>query len=310
MLQKVDAQHDPQSHRRTPVTLLRVMRLDQRLQLRPRHDPSISSRNFSRRVFFLYLSKLPCEANVSCRIPLYPLLPHYPLTMRLGEFFRGSLSYDSLLKEIADSGLIEYDGETFKFQYRYVYYYSVAHAIRTNVANEHTRNGARQHLTRLASEAHFDDNANILIFYIYLSKDRALMEEVLDNARRIFLDVPPIDLESDLAFANNLLESPISISEPSQNISENLASHRSAKDEAGAQLSRTPADPNDLREAFQIDFAMRSLEIMGQVLKNFPSDLRRDLKLALTKESYSLGLRTMGRFMATLRTAAKRFATS
>jgi hypothetical protein len=39
MLQKVNPQHDAQPYRRTPVTRLGIVRLDQRLQLRSRHDP-------------------------------------------------------------------------------------------------------------------------------------------------------------------------------------------------------------------------------------------------------------------------------
>src|SRR5271170_1257807 len=39
VLQKVNAQHDAQTQRRPPVTHLRVMRLDQRLQFRPWQDP-------------------------------------------------------------------------------------------------------------------------------------------------------------------------------------------------------------------------------------------------------------------------------
>lgn len=213
-------------------------------------------------------------------------------------------SYDvepnSLLKEIAETGLIQYDGDTFKFEYRYVYYYSVAYAFKTNVANERTRSGAREHLTRLANEAYFDDNANILIFYMYLSKDRALMEEVLANAGKIFSSVSPCNLESDVAFVNSLLKSAIPLEEPSRDVSQNVLEHRTARDEAAALEPANATDANDLQTISEVDFAIRSLEIMGQVLKNFPSDLRRDLKQSLTKESYALGLRTIGSFLGTL----------
>ena len=42
------------------------------------------------------------------------------------------------------------------------------------------------------------------------------------------------------------------------------------------------------------------MNIMGQVLKNFPADLRADLKLSLTRESYDLGLRTLRAFLKAL----------
>jgi hypothetical protein len=39
MLKNVNPQHDAQPYRRAPVARLGIVRLDQRLQLRPRHDP-------------------------------------------------------------------------------------------------------------------------------------------------------------------------------------------------------------------------------------------------------------------------------
>jgi Calcineurin-like phosphoesterase len=206
----------------------------------------------------------------------------------------------SLLKEIAESGLIQFDGDTFKFEYRYVYYYSVAYAFRTNVANEQTRTGARNQLTRLAKEAYFDDNANILIFYIYLSKDRGLMEEVLANASSIFVNIDPCNLESDIDFVNKLLSAPPTLEEPSEDLSQNQLEHRIARDEAIANQLPAASEEDSLNEISEVNFAIRSLEIMGQILKNFPSDLRRDIKLSLAKESYALGLRSMGSLLRTL----------
>ena len=214
---------------------------------------------------------------------------------------------DSLLREIAESGLIAYDGNNFRFEYRYVYYYSVAHAFRINVANERTRNGAREHLSRLASEAYFDDNANILIFYIYLSKDRVLMEEVLANAGKIFQNTTPCDLDSDLAFVNNLLKEPVPIDEPSIDLDHNVAEHRAALDKAASKESTIASSSPDTKAISEVDFAFRSLEIMGQVLKNFPTDLRGDLKLSLTKASYALSLRSIGSLLQTLQANREHF---
>ena len=50
-------------------------------------------------------------------------------------------------------------------------------------------------------------------------------------------------------------------------------------------------------ESLKVDFASKSLQVMGQVLKNFPLDLKADLKLSLTKRSYELTLRTLRRFL-------------
>ncbi len=220
--------------------------------------------------------------------------------------YRQEYGYDfdanALLTEIAGGGLILFDGETLRFEYRYVYYYSVAYAFRGRVADENVRNGVRAHLTRLAAEAYFEDNANILIFYLYLSKDRVLIEEVLANSQRIFATISPCDLDSNLAFINELFGTKQAVIEnPSEDLSQNRSEIRSAQDEAASRndaSQRTAEIENS--SVSEVNFAMRSLEIMGQVLKNFPTDLRRDLKASLIKESYALALRTIGSFLHSL----------
>jgi hypothetical protein len=64
LLQKVDAQHDRKTNRLTAVAGLRVVRPDQRFQLRYGTTTSITLKNSSRRLFRTYFSKLAWLANV------------------------------------------------------------------------------------------------------------------------------------------------------------------------------------------------------------------------------------------------------
>ena len=48
------------------------------------------------------------------------------------------------------------------------------------------------------------DYANVVIFYIYLTKDRELIEHILQNATHIYGDLAPCDLDEDVRFLNEL----------------------------------------------------------------------------------------------------------
>ena len=133
------------------------------------------------------------------------------------------------------------------------------------------------------------------------------MEEVLANARLIFSTVPPCNVESDLEFINNLLREPTTLAEPSHNLAQNDLEHRTAQDEAEAKEDLARSENTNLKEISEIDFALRSLEMMGQVLKNFPTDLRKDLKFSLTRESYSLALRITGSLLQNLQHSREKF---
>ena len=47
----------------------------------------------------------------------------------------------------------------------------------------------------MADSAYNDENAHILIFYLYMSKDRLLMEHISGNARGLFASEGMSDLE-------------------------------------------------------------------------------------------------------------------
>lgn len=81
---------------------------------------------------------------------------------------------------------------------------------------------------------------------------------------------------------------------PSSDTEINREERRSHLDEIEEQENPNPPETPDTRK---IDFAMQSMKIMGQVLRNFPGDLRADLKLRLTQESYQLGLRALRTFL-------------
>ena len=48
--------------------------------------------------------------------------------------------------------------------------------------------GMRIRLLDVADHIYFEDYANIVIFYVYLTKDRDLIQHILDNARKTFAD--------------------------------------------------------------------------------------------------------------------------
>lgn len=48
--------------------------------------------------------------------------------------------------------------------------------------------------------------------------------------------------------------------------------------------------PNEMA---QINVAFKTVQILGQVLRNFPGSLKGDVKLEIARESYQLGLRTL-----------------
>src|SRR5205814_4107360 len=95
-----------------------------------------------------------------------------------------------------------YTRDTIRFKYKYGYYYFVAEYLHDGIPNVKDAEAPRQELKALADSAYNEQNAHILIFYLYMSKDRSLMEYILNNEQKLFASDGISDLHDDLAFVN------------------------------------------------------------------------------------------------------------
>lgn len=216
-----------------------------------------------------------------------------------------SVDKAQLLAELEAAQALSVSGEQTRFKYRYAYYYFAAQYLHDGISNVKGAEALRQKLKALADNAYNEENAHILIFYLYMSKDRVLMEHILDNAKKLFADKGPCDLDSDVAFVNALYSAPPRLVAPSPETERNREEYLAQRDEAAE--SQRENEPGQDKDMLTLDFAFQSLNIMGQVLRNFPGDLRADLKLRLTQESYQLGLRILRGFLVFLQTNIEAF---
>lgn len=199
------------------------------------------------------------------------------------------------LAELHDSRILTTSSGQTRFTYRYAYYFFLAFYLHDGISNIKDAASFRKILTTMLTDAYDEENTHILIFYLYLSKDRELIEDLLKKAANAFGQYPECDLSNDVEFVNRLFNSNPKIAAPAADIQANRAEQRDMKDKIeDANLSNAePHEEQDSSEYREIDFAFHVLNIMGQVVKNFPGDLKGDLSLQLAKQSYSLTLRIL-----------------
>ena len=179
----------------------------------------------------------------------------------------------------------------------------------------------------MADSADISDNVHILIFYLYLTKDRRLIERIQSNANKLFTSYEICNLIKDVEFLNRVPTQPLPVIAPSADTVKNQNEYREMKDTLAEGLEQiiveksavanieteddniSPQNDNEdegqlseelIAKVREIRSALNSLQIMGQVLRNFPSDLRADLKLELASASYRLGFRVIRRILAEL----------
>lgn len=205
-------------------------------------------------------------------------------------------SREALKRDLAANGLFDLRDERYGFRHPASYYYFVARYFRDNLSKETERSAVKSLLGKLYKEEH----ASIWLFLTHLSKDPFLLETILTHSRQIYADLCPARFEADVSFLQSLSDHVEKIVLKDTSVGE-------AKEARLRTLDSAPelTEPNDefeggedetneaLKMLAQMNLALRTLEVLGQLVKNFPGSLQGDDKLALVKECYSLGLRTV-----------------
>jgi hypothetical protein len=185
-----------------------------------------------------------------------------------------------------------------------LYYYFLARYIRDNIS-EHDATSAVDECIR---DLHREECANVIIFLTYLSRDRAIIQKLLDSARDIFRGVPPCNLESHVEFLNKL-ESVIPTillpdSDPA-NAKEEVLRQKDSQYQSRRESSDTSGlseedEPEELDQMLASNRAMKSIQIMGQILRNFAGSIKGPVKKELASECFAVGLRTVNAYYGVL----------
>jgi hypothetical protein len=139
-----------------------------------------------------------------------------------------------------------------------------------------------------------------MLFLAHLSKDPYIIEEMIKKASAIFNDLELTTLEEDVEFLGELQditkEIEIEAREKEQLRREILEEKdRMESERCLIKQYDEPVDDKifDSNPALQLCASLKTLEIMGQMIKNFPGSMDASDKIKLTDSCYGLGLRTL-----------------
>lgn len=223
------------------------------------------------------------------------------------------VSFRDLIGALVRTQVLDDRRGEYSFKYSYTYYYFVASYLRDNLSDAEVQSMVGD----LARRLHEEDNANILLFLAHLSKDRFIVSQMMQTAAAMFSDVPRAELRPD---SSPLLK--LDTESPSVYTERDSREHRrellTEIDQYEAKVQATQKNPSEAvvpdgrkapsetREAIdqviseattyieRIGVAFRTLQILGQLLKNFVGTMDGDTKRALADECVALGLRSLG----------------
>ena len=203
--------------------------------------------------------------------------------------------YESMKSQLAAQEVLVQTNDLWKFKYSYVYNYFVASYMRDHIGEQQVRST----LSLMARNLHVERNANVLLFLAHLSKAPQVIEELLDAGRELYADRIPAELSSDIGFLaalwSGLPEAVYHEKDPKKNREALLEEmDRNTPPESGlGDIETEVMEPDAADPIVRFIAALRHLESLGQILKNFPGSLPGTVKLDVARECFHLGLRAM-----------------
>ena len=193
------------------------------------------------------------------------------------------------------------DDYYYKFSYNYIYYFLVAKYMADNM---HCKTGVDD-IMNLCENIHDDQKANILIFIAHHIKNPQFVEatqlalmSALDNQK-------PVSLSKDddyYKLLNEICESlKQEIIKPTEQIDPEKEREKILKrrDENERLVSNEKVNPNSLPIEIQnMNKSLRSIEVVGQIVKNRQGSLPKPDIKTMVMEMYGAAFRTIGYFGA------------
>lgn len=231
----------------------------------------------------------------------------FDTSYRVNFTIKGSL--DTIIKNLVKGNILDdYEGY-YEFKYLYIYYFFVSKHLAENIEQEEIRNK----ISALCKRLYKSEFANILLFLTHHSKDKFLLNEILTNAKELFNDLQPCKLENDISAINKLGDELPKLVYNSKTIEEHRDEVNVKKDETEvaekSELAKNYSNIPDLNEDIsdldivaKLNLAFKTIEILGQILKNNYGKISNPVIFDLVEETYLMGLRTLNVFFSVIET--------
>lgn len=200
--------------------------------------------------------------------------------------------FNNFEKKLRASSILEAYSQDYLFKYKYVYYYFVARYFSNNLSNEEIK----VQISSMSNKLHNEEVANIFMFLTHLSKNPFVLDQILNSSKKIFEDTEIIKLDNDVKSINNLLEElPIQVLKE-RNYKDTREEKYRQKDRLEFEKKKqieAEEDENELGIMSEFNRVYKTLEILGQILKNYYGSLKGDQKYSIGTETYFVGLRAL-----------------
>jgi hypothetical protein len=219
---------------------------------------------------------------------------------RYSESHLVNVDVDGMLNDLTSARVLQKTGDSYSFAYDHLFHYFVARYYKDNLDRE-SGPALRQEIALMTDRISSDSCSTILMFVIYFARDSSgVIAKLVENANQIYAREAPAELGAEVGFLNQFCDEPQILLPEAVDTNETRQERREFQDrierDGQAIVGRGTREfkySEDLSDTDKLDLAYRHIEVLGQVIRNFPGSLPGQDKIAILRATYLLGLRLM-----------------
>lgn len=183
----------------------------------------------------------------------------------------------------------------YSFRYPYIYYFLKGRYLSRNLSNIRIRD----YLVKCSKHLYVRENANTVLFLAHHTDDEFALRAILSALQDLFSQCGPIKFNGDTGnIAKLIYDAPkLKYSEtPPEEFREKYHKARDDFDDGHDGLADKEEDGDSLSLIAQYITLFKTVEILGQILKNKYSSIERSRKIIILNELFSGPLRALSKF--------------
>lgn len=206
-----------------------------------------------------------------------------------------TVALEPMLATLLTAGILYRSGDDYSFRYPYMYYYLKGKYIAENLSRE----DIRQYLKRCCEHLYVRENANTVLFLAHHSNDEWLLDCISGVLGDLFKLYLPVTFDGDTDSIHRLISGASELTYKGGTPKEHRERTKKMQDEVEEDddgLSDREEIAAELSLPAKITMLFKTTEILGQVLKNQYSTIRRPKKRELLSELFNGSMRALASF--------------
>lgn len=220
------------------------------------------------------------------------------------EEFNMTEGKEVLLKKLKASGIIHISSlGNYDFNYPYLYYYFAGKYFAEHIDEREPENeDVLKDLDVVLDNLHKNENAYITIFIVHHTKDKSLIEKLLNRADGLFKNYTPATLsKEEMAFFKTDEVKKIELS-PNNAPNEARKERLKKMDDIEEKIQTQDEEDEDENElSLELRRSLKTVEVLGRILTNRSGSVKSAQLKTIFEKGMNVHLRVMGSFFQIVR---------